>query len=103
MNNELKELSKKDPKEPATFSSSPIWMMGRAYSLEEYNKEHLQDFYDDFSSIIWFTYRSHFPPLGNTLLTTDMGWGCMIRTGQMMLARALSVNFLGKGNFHFST
>jgi cysteine protease ATG4 len=37
----------------------------------------------------WFTYRKGFEPLCGTKITTDAGWGCMIRTGQMMLSEAL--------------
>lgn len=77
-------------------------------------------FRDDFESKFWFTYRSDFPPIpksddpnaqhsmslgvkirsqfGNTSgFTTDTGWGCMIRSGQSLLANALSMVRLGKG------
>lgn len=76
-------------------------------------------FVDDFESKIWLTYRSGFPPIpkskdpGAALsmslsvrlrshlvdsdgFTTDTGWGCMIRSGQSLLANALSILRLGR-------
>ncbi|KAL2009268.1 hypothetical protein VTN00DRAFT_7462 [Thermoascus crustaceus] len=76
-------------------------------------------FLDDFESKIWLTYRSNFPiipksddpnaPLSMTLgvrlrsqlvdsqgFTSDTGWGCMIRSGQSLLANALSILWLGR-------
>jgi cysteine protease ATG4 len=48
-------------------------------------------------SIVWFTYRCGFAPIhdvkdgecNDRAFTSDAGWGCMIRTGQMMLAETL--------------
>lgn len=75
-------------------------------------------FLDDFESRIWMTYRSNFPPIprsqdpaataGMTLavrlrsftekdgFSTDTGWGCMIRSGQSLLANALIMLQLGR-------
>ncbi|EEP82126.1 conserved hypothetical protein [Uncinocarpus reesii 1704] len=76
-------------------------------------------FLDDFESRIWITYRSNFPAipkskdpnaqqaltfsvrLRSQLLdtrgfTTDTGWGCMIRSGQSLLANALLIQKLGR-------
>ncbi|KAF8461079.1 putative cysteine protease atg4 [Kalaharituber pfeilii] len=75
-------------------------------------------FLDDFDSRIWMTYRTEFPPIprsaqpSNLSFTTrlrtqlstdqsgfssDVGWGCMIRTGQCLLANALQMLRLGRG------
>ncbi|KAJ3921692.1 cysteine protease [Lentinula edodes] len=81
------------------------------------------DFYADFTSRIWLTYRSHFPPIRDTLgpssptstmtnrskwnwtvgglggekgWTSDSGWGCMLRTGQSLLANSLLFMHLGR-------
>ena len=76
------------------------------------------DFLDDLESRIWLTYRSNFPPIPKSsdpaatsamsfstklrnlanqgAFTSDTGWGCMIRSGQSMLANTLAVLQLGR-------
>lgn len=77
-------------------------------------------FLDDFESRIWMTYRSEFDPIPRsqdpkalaalsfsmrlktqlseqTGFASDSGWGCMIRSGQSLLANAISVQRLGRG------
>ena len=73
------------------------------------------DFLDDCESRIWFTYRSNFPAIKKSSeasmtfsvrlrslgdqagFTSDTGWGCMIRSGQSLLANALLLLRLGRG------
>ena len=96
------------------------------------------EFYADFTSRIWITYRSHFHPIRDSSLnalereqaeaaatgvpipissspptakrwwpggekgwTSDAGWGCMLRTGQSLLATALIHLRLGRGTSPF--
>lgn len=76
-------------------------------------------FMDDFESRIWMTYRSNFEPIARSSdpkasaslsfamrlksladqsgFPSDTGWGCMIRSGQSLLANTLSICQLGRG------
>lgn len=78
-------------------------------------------FLDDFESRIWMTYRSEFASIPRSTdpravlalsmtmriksqllvdqngFSSDSGWGCMIRSGQSLLANAMLVNRLGRG------
>ena len=48
---------------------------------------------DDESSLFWFSYRCDFPQIAPYGFTTDAGWGCMLRSAQMMLAQALRMHY----------
>jgi len=71
--------------------------MGEEYDLskdddeiDEYERLHQQ-----FSKIIWFSYRKNFPKLNHAKFPeydsyiSDTGWGCMIRACQMVFAQGL--------------
>lgn len=80
------------------------------------------DFLDDFEARIWLTYRSGFAEIAKsedpaasskmslsvrlksqltsmTGFTSDTGWGCMIRTGQSLLANSIATLRLGRGEY----
>ncbi|KAG1175695.1 hypothetical protein G6F70_002525 [Rhizopus microsporus] len=67
---------------------------------EEYNSNMYllwpPDFYDDFTSRLWMTYRHNYPPIRPSNHKTDIGWGCMLRSGQSLLANTLVIHFLGR-------
>lgn len=67
-----------------------IWLLGRVYQLPKDEKS----LADDWEARIWCTYRSGFPLLD--VYTSDAGWGCMLRSGQMMLASALMLRCFGR-------
>lgn len=75
------------------FSSSPIWMLGHCYECEKSNDAAtpcFKQFLEAFSRLLWFTYRKDFTSIENTQFTSDAGWGCMLRSGQMVLGQALA-------------
>ncbi|XP_028339394.1 cysteine protease ATG4B isoform X1 [Physeter macrocephalus] len=73
-------------------TSEPLWILGRKYSIFTEKDEILADV----ASRLWFTYRKNFPAIGGTGPTSDTGWGCMLRCGQMIFAQALVCRHLGR-------
>jgi len=69
--------------------------------MEKKNTLGKEEFLKVFHSAIWMTYRKNFGPFENSQIgelkkcTTDTGWGCMIRSGQMLLANTLLYHFFG--------
>lgn len=85
-------ISQLDVSSAATLET-PVWMLGRCYQdplvdLDEYKSA--------FESILWFTYRRDFAKMEPYEYTSDAGWGCMLRSAQMMLSQALKRRILGR-------
>lgn len=60
----------------------------------------LEEIRKDIRSRLWFSYRKGFVSIGDTGITSDKGWGCMLRCGQMVIAQALLFLHLGN-NLYF--
>ncbi|KAF9156852.1 Cysteine protease atg4c [Linnemannia schmuckeri] len=81
---------------PSNLSNEPIYLMGKLYPP---SPTQWTDFQQDFTSgLIWCTYRHSYPPIKPSTFNTDVGWGCMLRSGQGLLANALAIQFMGRGN-----
>lgn len=77
------------PEALSITAGAPIYLLGETYrgTGEEPDAEALAQLICDLRSRIWLTYRQGFAPIEGSSLTSDAGWGCMLRTGQMMLAQ----------------
>ncbi|XP_014249593.1 cysteine protease ATG4B-like isoform X2 [Cimex lectularius] len=73
-------------------TNEPVWILGK-----KYNTVHdIELIRSDIRSRLWFTYRKNFIPIGDSGKTSDKGWGCMLRCGQMLMAQALLNHHLGR-------
>jgi cysteine protease ATG4 len=64
----------------------PVYIFGVMYDMR--SREGVQEMLSVFRHILLLTYRKEFVPILKDL-TYDTSWGCMLRTGQMMLYQAL--------------
>ena len=112
--------------EQETFEVIKSSELERGTSIRNYNDVQSNEagwphaFLDDFESRLWFSYRSGFPAIPKSQdpkatasmsfsvrlrsqlteqngFTSDTGWGCMIRSGQSLLANAMLMLCLSRG------
>uniref|UniRef100_A0A1I8A6P0 Cysteine protease n=1 Tax=Steinernema glaseri TaxID=37863 RepID=A0A1I8A6P0_9BILA len=82
-----------DSRESQLFDDGqPVYVLGREFAGKEDHDE-LKKYV---SSLLWFTYRKNFPPIGGVGPTSDQGWGCMLRCAQMLMGHTLTVRHLGR-------
>ncbi|KAH9782424.1 cysteine protease ATG4a [Citrus sinensis] len=84
-------------------STSDIWLLGVCHKIAQdealgdaAGNNGLAEFNQDFSSRILISYRKGFDPIGDSKITSDVGWGCMLRSSQMLVAQALLFHRLGR-------
>ncbi len=89
-------------------SSQPICtarLRGRLYQFPRDRAEleaKREVFLLDFRSAIWMTYRKNFssPKIPVSYqCTSDTGWGCMVRSGQMLLSNCILRHMFPKEHF----
>jgi cysteine protease ATG4 len=85
------------------LTSSDVWFLGKCYKVSPEESSSNSDsesghaaFLEDFSSRIWITYRKGFDAISDSKLTSDVNWGCMVRSSQMLVAQALIFHHLGR-------
>ncbi|KAJ6741388.1 CYSTEINE PROTEASE ATG4B [Salix purpurea] len=84
-------------------TTSDIWLLGACYKISQDDSSGNADatnalaaFHRDFSSRILITYRKGFDMIEDSKLTSDVNWGCMLRSSQMLVAQALLYHQLGR-------
>lgn len=83
-----------DPEDIPRTCTEPVYVLGKKYSMDEDGT--LEQIRSDVRSRLWCTYRRNLTPIGSPQLTTDKGWGCMLRCGQMILGQSLVELHLGR-------
>ncbi|KAL1360662.1 hypothetical protein AAHE18_04G193500 [Arachis hypogaea] len=84
-------------------SDGDIWLLGVCHNISQQESTANVDasnefaaFEQDFSSKILVTYRKGFDAIGDSKYTSDVYWGCMFRSSQMLVAQALLFHKLGR-------
>ncbi|KAK7340438.1 hypothetical protein VNO77_21140 [Canavalia gladiata] len=84
-------------------SDGDIWLLGVCHKFSQHESTGNVDtsnclaaFEQDFASKILITYRKGFDAIGDSKYTSDVNWGCMLRSSQMLVAQALLFHKLGR-------
>ncbi|CAF1114630.1 unnamed protein product [Adineta steineri] len=97
-------------------NETPIYLLGKKYNGREettyddiprpHSDQSYTNFLKSFSQRIYFSYRKQFEPFigsrNGDVITSDGGWGCMIRCAQMLLAQTLLIHLTSAFNSSYS-
>ncbi|KAJ1443639.1 Peptidase C54 [Sesbania bispinosa] len=82
-------------------SDGDIWLLGVCHKISQHESTGDVDtnnvfaaFEQDFSSKILITYRKGFDAIGDSKYTSDVNWGCMLRSSQMLVAQPLDKEYI---------
>ncbi|RLN48911.1 hypothetical protein BBJ28_00019349 [Nothophytophthora sp. Chile5] len=78
----------------ASALAAPVWLLGRRY--DDVAAADFAAYKRAFEAVLWFTYRRDFAQMAPYEYTSDAGWGCMLRSAQMLLGQALQRRLLGR-------
>eukprot|EP00510_Aplanochytrium_minuta_P003309 CAMPEP_0184006612 /NCGR_PEP_ID=MMETSP0954-20121128/804_1 /TAXON_ID=627963 /ORGANISM="Aplanochytrium sp, Strain PBS07" /LENGTH=487 /DNA_ID=CAMNT_0026285209 /DNA_START=213 /DNA_END=1676 /DNA_ORIENTATION=+ len=92
--NALSTLSHSALQIGSTQDACSVFLFSKEYKVSSADTAEAQDeakkLEKDFNQVVWLTYRRNFipiqPPSG---YTSDTGWGCMLRSAQMIMAETL--------------
>mmetsp|Transcript_26485 Transcript_26485/g.30782 ORF Transcript_26485/g.30782 Transcript_26485/m.30782 type:complete len:742 (-) Transcript_26485:113-2338(-) len=86
--NETNKQNQNDP----NYVPYNIHLLGKTYHpILDYTQRR-----DYESNLLWLTYRCDFVEIKPYNITSDAGWGCMLRSAQMLLCQALRVHYCGR-------
>ncbi|RDX79044.1 Cysteine protease ATG4 [Mucuna pruriens] len=82
-------------------SDGDIWLLGVCHKISQQEStgsvgtsNGLAAFEQDFSSKILTTYRKGFEAIADSKYTSDVNWGCMLRSSQMLVAQPLDKEYI---------
>jgi len=74
-------------------SNQTVYLFSKQFLMHSEHSQGYGDFVNAFRKVVWLTYRKSFIPMQPpSSFTTDTGWGCMLRSAQMLLARVIVVH-----------
>ncbi|XP_019413861.1 PREDICTED: cysteine protease ATG4-like isoform X1 [Lupinus angustifolius] len=90
-------------KTEVSSSDGDVWLLGVCHKISQHEStgnvdtsNYFAALEEDFFSKILITYRKGFNAISDSKYTSDVNWGCMLRSGQMLVAQALLFHKLGR-------